>query len=412
MKHFLLAISILTLSSSESAAQWSNAYFPNPEAFGVLDTNLFASQSGSSGMTYRYTTPGNWIESDSGLVGTSVLSFGSIGSIFFAGTADRGIMRSTDHGTGWIVCRASVGNTCFATIGNIIIGAGSGAFRSTDSGKDWTNNSTGLPNNNVSSLATLGKNVFVGTASGIGVSTDSGNSWQPTGFNSGINALVVLDTILFAATNGGVYQSKDSGSHWVCDTVGLFNPLVISLVTDGKNLFAGTGGINPNGISSFGSGVFLSTDSGATWDTVNNGLPQHTPTGSDDYLSVNALGLFDTLLFVGVWDGAGVNNRTYVRSIKEILKKDTTEGVVQTVHSADSIEIYPNPASGIVTIISGGISIYGVNVLNVLGEDVLDMPNSRESEVSLDLSKLPAGTYFFKIQTSSGTQLRKITIER
>jgi hypothetical protein len=85
--------------------------------------------------------------------------------------------------------------------------------------------------------------------------------------------------------------------------------------------------------------------------------------------------------------------------------------VVQTISSSDSIEVYPNPAAGIVTILSGGTSILGVSILNVLGEAVLDIPNLRESDITLDISKLPSGTYFLRIQTSNGSVLRKVVRE-
>jgi len=75
---------------------------------------------------------------------------------------------------------------------------------------------------------------------------------------------------------------------------------------------------------------------------------------------------------------------------------------------SDTIAIYPNPASGAVTIFAGGTSIYGVRVRNVLGEQVLDMPSLHESNITLDLSKLPSGTYFLQIETEIGVALRKV----
>jgi hypothetical protein len=98
-----------------------------------------------------------------------------------------------------------------------------------------------------------------------------------------------------------------------------------------------------------------------------------------------------------------------MRSIPE-MTKDTTASVVQ-IQPDDSLSIYPNPASEVVTIISGGTSIQGVSVLNVLGENVLNMPNLRESDITLDVSELPSGTYFVHIETANGSVLRKVVIQ-
>jgi Secretion system C-terminal sorting domain len=417
MKHIFLSIFILALATSQCSAQWMNAYFPNPQAFGAYDTSFFGSRSDYSkdpGGVFRLEP--TLFEADSGMNGAGILvtAFGSIGSYVLAAVnlnGTGGAYRSSNDGESWFATNAQQ-SYCFVNNGgNIYSGGSGGVYRSTDSGMNWTDLSTSPPN--VTSLAFVGTTFFAGTTGGIFRSTDSGNSWKSTSMKTATSALAVVGTIIIAATDGsGIFRSTDEGVNWSQDDSGLFNFAVNSIVTDGKNLFVGTGLKSgaPNGDFDEGSGVFLSTDSGATWDTVNNGLIPG-PIYADDYLSVNALGIFDTLLFVGVWDGAGVNNRTYVRSIKEILKKDTTEGVVQTVHSADSIEIYPNPTTGNVTILSGGTSICGVSVLNVLGEDVLDVPNSRESEVSLDLSKLPAGTYFLRIETMNGSDLRKVVIQ-
>ncbi len=184
----------------------------------------------------------------------------------------------------------------------------------------------------------------------------------------------------------------DSGTQWgpvAVDSGGTVPETVNVLVSDGKNLFAGTT-----------KGVYFSMDTGKHWLAGNQGLT---------YLNVDALGVFDTLLFVNT-PASGGAYYTAMRSIPEMT--DTTPAsVVQSSQPGDTIESYPNPATGMVTIMAGGTSILAITVLNVLGENVLSLPNLRESDISLDISKLPSGTYFLQIKTTSGTVIRKIVKE-
>jgi hypothetical protein len=116
--------------------------------------------------------------------------------------------------------------------------------------------------------------------------------------------------------------------------------------------------------------------------------------GLGSYLKVGALCVFDSLLFVNAQGDHGYYYTAY-RPIAEMVPKSD---VVQTLSPADTLEIYPNPTLGLITIRSG-MPISEVHVLNVLGEEVLDMPRANYSEISLDLSKLPSGTYYARLST-------------
>ncbi len=74
------------------------------------------------------------------------------------------------------------------------------------------------------------------------------------------------------------------------------------------------------------------------------------------------------------------------------------------------VRVTPNPATGIVTVQG---STGRIILLNVLGEMVLAV-GARATEsgsLSLDVSKLPAGTYFARIETAFGPVMRKIVKE-
>ncbi len=85
---------------------------------------------------------------------------------------------------------------------------------------------------------------------------------------------VAADTVYVAAATGGLWKSRDKGAHfksvWPASNPQSMGALAIA--SDGT-LFAGTGEANPGGgsITYGGSGIYRSTDGGATWQLV--GLP-------------------------------------------------------------------------------------------------------------------------------------------
>ncbi|MDP4199759.1 MAG: T9SS type A sorting domain-containing protein, partial [Bacteroidota bacterium] len=188
------------------------------------------------------------------------------------------------------------------------------------------------------------------------------------------------------AANGPIIRSTDSGSNW---TQLSLTANTSRLASSGPYLFAGTD-----------SGVYVSLDSGNTWRQENDGLGK--------YYQVNSLCVFDTLLFVNT--ALGFPYYTAMRPIREMV--DTTKSAVAAGPvPQDTLSIYPNPATGLVTIFAGTIPIERVSVLNLLGVGVLNSPNPHTSELTLDLSELPSGTYILQIMTAKGTILRKVIRE-
>ncbi len=391
-------------------AQWTNTNFGgNVFAFGVHDTSLFVSGVSNDGSTpyiYCLISPNHWSLSDEGIDWTqgNVTTFASLGRYFFAGQDNGPTNVSTDNGSLWT--KAGVGSP-IASNGRYLFGqyvSPNQIVFSRDSGKDWVSDTTLA----VANYASIGSSIFANTNSGVFRSFDTGNTWTqiPPPF---VGTITPMDSLLFiVSSNGAVAESLDLGSNWSTvsvDSAGV-SEYVNCLATDGKNLFAGTK-----------TGFLVSTDIGKTWLAKNDSIAYDEIYHDNLSPSTNVtqIAVFDTLVFAQVFyyrGGFGSGYYLFDRTISDLIKPDSTSSVVQVPSSGDSISIYPNPATGTVSILAGGTTILGITVLNVLGEDVLDMPSLREADISLDLSKLPAGTYFFKIQTSSGTQLRKITIER
>lgn len=176
------------------------------------------------------------------------------------------------------------------------------------------------PSTEVSSTPARMTALYVGTGGGgvfssgpAGEFRKTSNAGLDTGDKLDLSSLLIDPTVphtdlptLYAGTRDGVYTSVDGGDSWVSNNTGLTEPAVLSLV-QGPNgvLYAGTpdgifqGVTNgsarwlPTGIPSMGSvasvaidpadsqtiyatsptgGIFKSTDGGATWSTINQGL--------------------------------------------------------------------------------------------------------------------------------------------
>jgi hypothetical protein len=113
----------------------------------------------------------------------------------------------------------------------------------------------------VTALAVRGAELFAGTSVSrrppfqryLFHSTDNGENWvvQTT---TGASAVVVGDTDVFVGIGADVFVSTNHGTSWATVNTGLTGSLVRSLVLIGATLYAGLDG-----------GVFVSTNRGTSW---------------------------------------------------------------------------------------------------------------------------------------------------
>jgi photosystem II stability/assembly factor-like uncharacterized protein len=155
------------------------------------------------------------------------------GTVIFAGTVDRSVLRSFDNG------------------------------------QTWSGDDTLTDHVRIVALHPDGQSVFAGTETAVLVSDDLGASWQVFADFPGPGYLYGIEfdrtnfnNIYVAKFGEGIYSSIDGGSSWALSNAGLVDTEVFDLVIDPSNpssLFAVTR-----------SGVFQSVDAGANWSQLDS----------------------------------------------------------------------------------------------------------------------------------------------
>ncbi len=299
--------------SSNGGSMWNlmNNGLGSSAVTGVVDPGP-AFLAGTMGGAFRSTDEGGtWSESSSGLTNPAVTSVVNYFPNVLAGTTN-GIYLSTNSGSQWAPANSGLSLTQVVSLAahntDCYAGTFGGMFVSTDFGLNWKWANHGLVATSIGALAIDGAAIYAGSdGSGVYRSTDRGTTWEPriialTGNPRVISVLAAGSTVLAGTYYGGIYRSTDQGATWSRDTAGLNQNIVYAFAKSGPDYFAGgdrgvsraiNGGPGwtyvSNGLPSspvrslvvngsrifagtFGSGVFVSTDNGATWDTANAGM--------------------------------------------------------------------------------------------------------------------------------------------
>jgi hypothetical protein len=111
-------------------------------------------------------------------------------------------------------------------------------------------------------------------------------------------------------------------------------------------------------------------------------------------------------------DGHPLSGISYYRlQIMEVGGKQAYSQAVEIAMNANNttLQVYPNPASGIVYISFPNAMPRSVALINAAGQTVQQL-NVADSYMGMDLSSYSQGIYFIRVSSSSGIQTIKILI--
>ncbi len=300
-------------------------------------------------------------------------------------------------------------------------------YRSTDGGNSWTatNNNNALDGNFAIAMDIsyqTSNKVYVATAP-FGVNrghifrtTTGGSNWTditgtlPDRFPSDIAVDPNNDQIVYVTFygfgTGHIFKSTNSGTNWTDITGTLPDVPTIAVIVDpnnSKHVYVG------NDLS-----VYVSTNGGTTWENFNEGLPT----------AVIAMDLNITLAN-NVVRVATHGNGVYERKLLSTIATSVINNDI-TVKDFRLEQNYPNPFNPSTTI-SWQLSVdafVSLKVYDVLGNEVSTLVNeekragSYEVEFSAkggsasggDAWNLPSGIYFYKIQSGSFVETKKMVL--
>lgn len=397
-KCFMLIVLLIVYSN----AQWipmTSGIGKEIKCMTKLGSSLYVGTS-DAGIYTSSISDTNWVEKKNGLSNLKVYSLASNGSTLAAGTYGGGVFLSTDNGDNWVVKNSGLTLPYVYTIGfsgsNIIAGTGGyGVFLSTNSGSNW---STVLPSSYTSNAFYDNDTVaYIGVGPSIYRSSDHGAVWNPVvTSNTTIKAFAVTpaqggDINIFAGTLDGVFLSTDKGAKWTTINNGLSYTNVNGLARSGNTIFAAT----ENG------GVFMTNNDGTLWSDINTGLPAST--------SVRAIIVDENWIYIATSSGT-----VWKRNISEVTSFERRSENVPASFKLE--QNYPNPfnPSTHITFSLHKSGFTTLKIFDVTGREVATLIEQQLSsgtyQVTFNAQSLSSGVYVYQLQTDNIRETKRMLL--
>ncbi|WP_304129941.1 T9SS type A sorting domain-containing protein [Ignavibacterium album] len=424
----------------------------------VNGTYLFAGTYGGS--VFRSTDNGaSWSTAGNGITNPYILTFTARDTNLFAGSefTAGNVFRSTNNGSSWGLTNNGIPSTTVHTLAvngtNLFAGTnGSGIYISTNNGLNWSSVNNGLTNTYIHSIASSGSDIFAGSEGGlVYISTNNGSSWSGINVSSAgstFNTFVFSGTNIFAgASGGGVFLSIDNGLSWNAVNTGLTDTDVLSLAVKDDTLFAGTfnsgvwkrplAEIVPVELVSFTANV-NENDVILNWNTAT----ETNNSGFQIERSENLEAEHAVWEMVGFVSGSGttteptsysftdkhLSSGKYQYRLKQIDFDGTFEysSIIEVeITSPTSFALeqnYPNPFNPSTKIrfnipdVGSELAQTTLKVYDVLGNEVAILVNEEKPsgryEIEFDASSLTSGVYFYRLQSGSFIETKKMILLR
>jgi photosystem II stability/assembly factor-like uncharacterized protein len=240
----------------------SNRVLLATDRSGVLasDNGAASWTASNHGYTHRYVTSIVADKSDPKTVFVGVVNDREFGGVFV----------SHDGGQSWQQKSAGLGGRDVLTLqqaanGDLIAGTNKGIFLLARNGGDWQAINSALTQNaRVSAVEASSNTWFAATSAGLFSSSNQGKSWSGGPVMGKIDFVSVQSSgnLIVAATRSQVLTSSDSGKKWKAAALPSYMIVRSVTVTPDAHIL----------VSSL-QGAYHSSDSGATWEHVVNGLP-------------------------------------------------------------------------------------------------------------------------------------------
>ena len=379
-----------------------------------------------------------WVKRDNGIPNSYLTSLaaaqvGQDSILLFVGTRDAGILSSSDDGASWIPVNNGQLDTlvtCLAVspnkVGGVDLYSGTGTrgvFHSSDNGESWSvMNSNWLDGTiYISAIAiadggTESSQIFAATSDGMYLSTDGGSRW--TAVNNGLpvyyydyngaryhylfTSLATARSaeatdFVFVGSEYGVYRTTNNGSSWERANDGLTDANVKALAVfslEGQQCYV---------LAATPSGIFSSTDYGATWSLADSSI-LGTPISSVVSCGTN---VYVLTAGSGIWK----------RPASQLVSTDVDRKTI--IPQAFSLyQNYPNPFNPTTTIsyeLSANCFV-SLKVYDVLGREVKTLVNEVKRvgryEVKFDASGLASGVYFYRLTAGNFIATNKMILIR
>ncbi len=204
---------------------------------------------------------------------------------------------------------------------------------------------------------------------------DAGQSWQSVytdTLKNGLQDFVITPTgeIYIIGEKGYIVKSASNGTGWqrlaMADTSLFFNKLAFN---DGKLYAIGT---NPKTST---TALFKSTDEGINWQV--------------EIAHASSFASFNDMSFPSAVTGYMISGRKVYKNTKLISLIEAVNG---------GFQLYPNPASDVVSLKLTDAGAATVTVYNSVGQRVMELATDGRANFELNVSSLKPGLYLIELQ--------------
>jgi hypothetical protein len=243
--------------------------------------------------------------------------------------------------------------------------------------------------------------------------------------DTNVTALAISDSNIFVGTDGsGIFLSSNDGQLWDSVNTGLpANTIVLSFAISGNNIFAGT---NNNG-------VFLSTNNGSSWTAVNGGLLDNT--------GIGALAIKGSNIFAGVYNWQTGNWGVYLSSNNGVSWNSISYGLINSnilVLATNDSNIFVGTYFGLWKLPLSEMGIKELNnntsniavypnpatnniIIETLQKSTIEILNIQgqtviqqqiqQGKTDIDISGLAKGVYILRLCSNDKTEVARIVKE-